>query len=301
MRTEAELAEAYEQARPRLLRIAYVVLGSYTEAEDVVSDCWLRLAEANAREPVLDVEAWATVAVVRRAQDVLRSARVRRERYVGPWLPEPVVGDALHPRHLGSVDPADRVTLDDTVSFALLVVLETLSPAERTAWVLHDLFGMEFSEIARVVGRSSAAVRQLATRARRHVAAGAPRVDVDAAEHEATVAAFTRAAAGGDLADLLAVLDPDVTLTSDGGGKVTAARRPVHGADRVARFLLGVTRRLGPDERVVLLDVNGARGLAVARGETVTAVVSLTVWEGRITRIDLVMAPDKLVHLRVPD
>ena len=150
-----ELAAAYSAVRPRLVGIAYAVLGTRAEAEDVVSDCWLRLAQADAREPVRDVAGWAVVAVSRRALDVLRSARVQRESYVGPWLPEPILDD-----------PADRVSLDERVSFALMVVLETLSPAERTAWVLHELFGMPFPEIAQVVGRSPAAVRQLELTAR---------------------------------------------------------------------------------------------------------------------------------------
>jgi RNA polymerase sigma-70 factor, ECF subfamily len=165
-----QLAEGYHRDRPRLVRIAYAVLGSHAEAEDVVADCFTRLLAADQAEPVRDVEAWATVAVGRRALDVLRSARTRREVYVGPWLPEPIVTamPGMAP------DPADRVTLDESVGYALLVVLESLTPAERTAWVLHDLFGMPFGEVATVVGRTVPAVRQLASRARRHVAAGAP-------------------------------------------------------------------------------------------------------------------------------
>jgi RNA polymerase sigma-70 factor (ECF subfamily) len=292
--TDAELAAAYTRARPRLVRIAYAVLGSNAEAEDVVSECWPSLAAANAREPVLDVDAWATVAVARRALDELRSARARRERYVGPWLPEPLLS-----KETLSADPAERVTLDDTVSYALLVVLETLTPAERTAWVLHDLFGMEFTQIAGVVGRTPAAVRQLAARARKHVTAGAPRIDVNTAEHRAAVAAFSRASAGGDLAALVAVLDPDVTLTSDGGGAVSTARRPVHGADRVARFMVGIAGKVGPGQRVAPIIVNGAPGLAVLQGEQITAVASLTIASSRITRVDLILAPGKLPHLHI--
>jgi len=153
------LAAAFSQARPRLVRVAYAIIGSHSEAEDVVADCWFRLVAADNDEPVRDVEAWAVVAVSRMALDVLRSARVRRERYVGPWLPEPVVEAA---------DPADKVTLADEVGYAMLVVMETLSPAERTAFVLHDLFGVTFDEVAAIVGRAPAAVRQLASRARRH-------------------------------------------------------------------------------------------------------------------------------------
>jgi RNA polymerase sigma-70 factor (ECF subfamily) len=295
---DAELAAVFTQARPRLVRIAYAVLGTHAEAEDVVSECWIRLAAANRRERVLDVEAWATVAVARGALDTLRSARVRRETYVGPWLPEPLVGD---PGGIGaSADPADRVTLDDSVSFALLVMLESLTPAERTAWVLHDLFGLEFTEVADAVGRSPAAVRQLAARARKHVAAGAPRVEVNPAEHRASVLAFSRAAAGGDLTALMTVLDPDVVLTSDGGGEVSAARRPVRSADKVARFVLGISGSARPNQRVLPIAVNGALGLALFDGDTLDSVVSLTVRGQRITRVDIVRAPRKLPHLAAP-
>ncbi|SDO53157.1 RNA polymerase sigma-70 factor, ECF subfamily [Nakamurella panacisegetis] len=284
-----DLAADFDEARPRLIRIAYAVLGSRAEAQDVVSDCWSRLAAADARDPVLDVEAWATVAVARLALDALRSARLRRETYVGSWLPEPLVA--------ADADPADRVTLDESISYALLVVLETLSPAERIAWVLHDLFGMPFAEVASTVGRTPAAVRQLAVRARAHVAARAPRVEVDRAEHDAAVAAFAGAAAGGDLAALLTVLDPDVVLTSDGGGVVSSARRPVHGADHVGRFVLGILRKAGPGQWVRPSLVNGLPGFVFMDGDRVDTVASLTVRDGRIVRLDLVRSPDKLPTL----
>lgn len=302
MSRSADLAVAYTRARPRLVRIAYAVLGSAAEAEDVVSDCWLRLADADAGgEPVRDVEAWATVAVARRALDVLRSARVQRESYLGPWLPEPLVEPlrSTGPRSAAEADPADRVTLDESVGYALLVVLETLTPAERTAWVLHDLFGMPFGEVAAAVGRTPAAVRQLAARARAHVAARAPRVAVDDTEHRAVVAAFVRASTEGDLRGLLAVLDPHVVATSDGGGLVGAARRPVVGADAVARFLRGVVARIGPAQRLVAVAVNGRAGLAVVEDGVVRLVAALTVQDGRVRRVDFVLAPPKLarVHL----
>jgi RNA polymerase sigma-70 factor, ECF subfamily len=286
---QTELAGRYEAARQRLIRLAYAVLGSHAEAEDVVADCWLLLSRTDAVEPVRDVNGWATVAVARRALDVLASARVRRESYVGPWLPEPVLGDPQ-----ASPDPADRVTLDDTVSFALLVVLERLTPAERTAWVLHDLFAMPFEEVGAVLGRSAAAVRQLAVRARRHVADAAPRLDVPAQELTATVAAFTAAAAGGNLAELVALLDPAVVLTGDGGGEVTAARRPVVGADKVARFLIGIASRPTPGQSIRPAVVNGSPGLLLLAGERVRVVVSLTARNGLITRVDMVLAPAKL-------
>jgi RNA polymerase sigma-70 factor (ECF subfamily) len=282
-----ELAAAFSVARPRLISIAYAILGSRAEAEDVVADTWLRLVNADAQEPVRDVTGWATVAVARGALDAYRSARVRRELYVGPWLPEPRI-TAEPP-----VDPADRVTLDDQVSFAMLVVLESLTPAERTAWVLHDLFGLSFTEVAEAVGRRPAAVRQLAARARGHLRAAAPRIPVNAAEQARAVSGFLAAADGGDLHALIAVLDPQVTLTSDGGGQVSAARRPVYGADRVARFVLGLTAK-ATDEQVRTVLVNGALGIGLFRGDALSGVISLTVAGGRITRIDFVRAPDKL-------
>jgi RNA polymerase sigma-70 factor, ECF subfamily len=291
---ESALARAYTQARPRLVRIAYAVTGSHAEAEDVVSDCWLRLVAASTTEPLRDVEAWATVVVARRALDTLRSARVRRETYVGPWLPEPWV-DIVHSQ---PADPADQVALDESVSFALMVVLETLSPAERTAWVLHDLFDMEFADVARVVGRTPAAVRQLTARARKHVAAGTPRREVDHATHEAVVDAFRRATAEGDLSALIAVLDPKVTLTSDGGGQARAARRPVHGADRVARMVIGLFHKLDAGHRSLPAMTNGAPGLAVLERDELDFVISLTLLRDRIRRVDIIRAPEKLTRIR---
>lgn len=291
---ESALATAYTRARPRLIRITYAVTGSHAEAEDVVSDCWIRLVHANNDEPVNDVEAWSTVVVARRALDTLRSARVRRETYVGPWLPEPWV-DIAPP---APSDPADRVTLDDSVSFALLVMLETLTPAERTTWVLHDLFEMEFTEVARIVGRTPSAVRQLAARARRHVAAGTPRLEVDHATHEAVFEAFRHATAQGDIAALMRLLDPRVTLTSDGGGQIRAARRPVHGHDRVGRMLVGMFRQLHAGYRPIPVTVNGAPGLALLERGALDTVIALTLDRDRISRIDIIRAPEKLAHIR---
>jgi RNA polymerase sigma-70 factor (ECF subfamily) len=284
------LAAAFSQARPRLVRVAYAIIGSHSEAEDVVADCWFRLAAADEDEPVRDVEAWAVVAVSRMALDVLRSARVRRERYVGPWLPEPLVASPDET----AADPADKVTLADEVGFAILVVMESLSPAERTAFVLHDLFGVRFDEVAAIVGREPAAVRQLASRARRHVRGQSPWPPADAAEHRRVVEAFASAATSGDLKALIRVLDPDVVLVSDGGGLVTSARKPVLGADRVARFLLGVLAKEQPGDVIDRVLVNGAPGFAIyQQGELVT-IASVTVAGHRVTRLDLVRAPGKL-------
>jgi RNA polymerase sigma-70 factor (ECF subfamily) len=298
-----ELAAEYTRIRPRLLGAAYALLGTWADAEDVVADSWLRLAAADQRDPVADVEVWAVVAVSRRALDVLRSARVQREAYVGPWLPEPLVERLPGPDGLAApadlADPADRVTLDESVSYALMVVLETLTPAERTAFVLHDLFGVPFTEVAGVVGRGPAAVRQLASRARAHVRAGAPRMTVSSAEHQHAVTEFFRAAAGGDIAGLVAVLDPGVVMTSDGGGQAPAARRPVQGAERVARFLVGAAATISAGQRMIPLTVNGGPGVAIVEPDgTASLVGALTVAAGRIVRVDLLVAPAKLARTR---
>lgn len=300
---EAALARAYERARPRLVRIAYATLGSHAEAEDIVSDCWSRLVTADGRESILDVDAWATVVVARAALDSLRSARHRREHYIGPWLPEPLIsnGTAVVGANPDSADdPAERVSLDDQISYALLVVLETLTPAERTSWVLHDLFGMSFSEVADSVGRTPAAVRQLAARARVHVNARVPRVAVTPIQHDAAVRSFLAAVAGGDLSALLSSLDSQVVYTSDGGGKVTAARRPVVGADNVVRFLQGLITNFSEGQRVQTITVNGRSALGIYDSNGLNSVLTLTLDGDRITRIDMIRAPDKLRHLGSP-
>jgi RNA polymerase sigma-70 factor (ECF subfamily) len=286
---EARLSVAYAAARSHLVRVAYAILGTMSDAEDVVSDCWFKLVRADRRGPVQDVEGWATVVVARAAMDVLRSARVRRETYTGPWLPEPVLTPAAE-----LADPADRVTLDESVSFALLVVLESLTPAERTAWVLHDLFAMTFEDVAATVGRTPAAVRQLAARARKHVAERAPRLDVDRDHHREVVERFLAAATGGHLPALVAILDPDAVVTSDGGGQVNAARHPIHGADRIARFVLGLMAKIQPTQTLTPVTVNGTLGLAFSTNGKLDTVVSFTVADGKIHRIDFIRAPDKL-------
>lgn len=280
-----DLVTAYADLRPRLVRVAYGLLGDLAEAEDVVQEAWLRLQRADVDG---DVEGWLVVTVSRLALDVLKSARRRREEYVGPWLPEPVVT---------APDPADRVTLDESMSLAMHVVLESLSPAERTAFVLHEVFGLGFPEVAQAIRRTPAACRQLASRARRHVRQRAPRFEVDAAEHRKVVAAFATASQGLDLDGLLAVLDPGVVLLSDGGGRVSAARNPVCGADKVARFLVGVRQRFAAETTLAPATVNGRPGLLRHRGGEASAVFGFTVVDGRITEIGIVMNPEKLRSL----
>lgn len=289
------VAARFEELRPRLLRLAYSQLGSLADAEDVVQDAWLRLQRADAAA-IADLTAWLVTVVSRLALDALGSARVRRERYVGPWLPEPLVDPVSD-----GADPADRVTLDETVSHALLFVLERLSPAERTAFVLHDIFGYSFEEVADVVGRTPAAARQLASRARRHVVDQRPRQSGTREQQQRAVEAFAVAAAGGDLDALLAVLDPEVVMRSDGGGRVQAARKPLVGADRVSRALVALARTYAGQSEVRLVDVNGLPGLLVVnREDGQLSVIAFTVDAGQITTIHLQRNPDKLAHLATP-
>jgi RNA polymerase sigma-70 factor, ECF subfamily len=289
-----ELAASFEQLRPQLLRLAYGTLGSLAEAEEVVQEAWLRLARADA-SGIEDLRAWLTTVVARLALDALQSARRQREDYVGQWLPEPVV-------EYPGAEPGDRVTLDESIATALLVALERLSPAERTAFLLHDVFAMPFDRVADVVGRSPAAVRQLAVRARRHVDQGRPRFPTSAEEHERVVVAFVEACGMGNLDRLLEVLDPGVVFRSDGGGHVPSARFPLEGAERVARALLaleGKRQRAGYEMRGAPGMVNGQLGFVYYEGGNLN-VLSFTVDAGRIVALDVVRNPEKLRHVELP-
>lgn len=275
------LAERFEALRPRLLRIAYGQLGSVAEAEDVLQDAWLRLQRVDADE-LRDLEAWLITTVSRLGLDALKSARVRREAYVGPWLPEPIVSAAPGPEEIA--------VRDDQVSLALLVVLESLSASERTAFLLHDVFGYSFEEVAGTLGVSAASARQHASRARKAVEARRPRFPATPEQQRDIITAFGAAAQEGDLDALIGLLHPDAVLTSDGGGIVTAARKPVAGAERVAKALLA----LGRDAQMAFVDVNGMPGLAGHGRDGIHSVVAFTIDDGRITRIDFQRNPEKL-------
>jgi len=284
--------DGFERLRPQLLRLAYSQLGSLSEAEDVVQEAWLRLQRTD-QEAIDDLRAWLTTVVGRLSLDAMRSARVRREQYIGPWLPDPLVETPS-----SEPDPADRVTLDESVSHALLVVLESLSPAERTAFVLHDVFGFAFEEVGVIVGRSPASTRQLASRARRHVEEQRPRYPASLDQQRSVVAAFTAAVGDGDLDGLLALLDPDVVLRSDGGGLVNAARKPILGADRVGRSLLAFARKGRGSSQVRFVDVNGMPGLLIAEASGILTVTAFTIDGGRIVALDVVRNPEKLRHVQ---
>ncbi|WP_225878681.1 RNA polymerase sigma factor SigJ [Spongiactinospora rosea] len=282
--------ELFETHRRHLWGVAYRILGTVADADDAMQETWLRWERAD-QAAVEDVRAYLTTTVSRVCYDMLTSARAKRESYVGQWLPEPVVEE---------LGPEDRATLDDSISLALLAVLERLTPAERTSFVLHDVFDVPFEEIADIVGRSTGAVRQLASRARVRVREYGPRRTPERSAHLKVVAAFAAAAASGDLPGLVAALDPDVVWTADGGGKVTAAFTPVTGADKVARLVLGMVERWYTNMSAEFREVNGAPGvLVVDAAGAVDSVLAFTVAEGRITRVDVVRNPDKLRHLAV--
>jgi len=267
--------------------VAYRMLGSLDDADDVVQETWLRWARTD-RGDVTDPRGYLVRIATRAAIDVRRRAATRREAYVGTWLPEPVLTDP------------DRAEVAEEVSYAMLVVLETLSPLERAVFVLREAFGFDYAEVAAAVGRSEPAVRQLAHRAREHVRARQPRYPADRAVGRAATERFMRAAVGGDLAALLDVLAPDVTLVCDGGGKAPAPRRPINGADRVARFFAGTAADVPAGTAVRYADRPGEQWALAVVGGTAYAVFVLGVdpGTGRVSAIHLVANPDKLRGVR---
>ncbi|MFS0892768.1 RNA polymerase sigma factor SigJ [Microbacterium sp. 179-I 3D3 NHS] len=290
-----EQIDAIEAERGALLSVAYRLLGTVADAEDAVQETfvrWFRLAPGE-RAAIRNPAAWLTRVAGRVCLDMLGSARARRERYVGPWLPEPVPLASV-PAGSAEIDPLDRVARDESVSMALLVILDALTPAERVAFVLHDVFGVPFAEIAETMGRSVEAVRQLASHARRRVQRRRTSL-ASREQHDAVVRAFVEASASGDLDRLVSVLGPEVVLRSDGGGKVSAALRPVRGADRVARFLLGVPR-LTPGIESVLAETADGIALRAMRDGRTDAIISFVVGQEGIEEVLIVRNPDKLTQ-----
>jgi RNA polymerase sigma factor (sigma-70 family) len=282
------LADRFEANRTHLRAVAYRMLGSMSEADDAVQESWLRLNRAGAAD-VENLRAWLTTVVARVSLDMLRSRRSRREEPLGAHVPEPIVS-----REDGT-DPEHQALLADSVGLALLVVLETLSPAERLAFVLHDMFGVPFDEIAPVVDRSPAAARQLASRARRRVRGAAPAPDVDVARQREVVDVFVAAARDGDLDALVAALDPDVVVRIDRG---TPASMELRGARAVAEQVITFGSSGAPSARPAL--VNGAAGVVVAPRGRPVAVIGFTVARGKIVEIDVLADHDRLRELDLP-
>jgi RNA polymerase sigma-70 factor (TIGR02957 family) len=294
--------DAFERHRRLLFSVAYQMLGSVADAEDVVQDTWLRWSAAD-RSDVSDQRAYLVQITTRLALDLLGSARARRETYVGPWLPEPLLtGGTTVASGSPPPDPQAAAELGEQVSLALLVVLETLSPAERAVFVLREVFGLSVAEVAGALGRSEAAVRQMAHRAREHVQARQPRFDADRAAQREVTERFFAAVGGGDLDALLEALAPEVVLISDGGGRTRAALRPITGADKVARCLVAVAQQGAgiPDLRIEVAEVNGWPAIVGWSGTAPFGSISLTVADGRIEQVLVVVNPDKLAGLVVP-
>ncbi|UXA17150.1 RNA polymerase sigma-70 factor [Mycobacterium sp. SMC-4] len=286
-----EHAERFTLLRPLLFTIAYEILGSATESDDVLQDSYLRWAEVDLAT-VTDTKAYLAQLVTRQALNALRAQSRRREDYIGPWLPEPLLTD-----HDASAD----VLLAESVSMAMLVVLQTLSPDERAVFVLREVFGFGHDEIASTIGKSSAAVRQLAHRAREHVQARRKRFEpVDPKVSTEITTRFFTAAATGDLDGLMAMLAPDVVWTADSDGKVSAARRPVAGADRVARLIMGFVRLAGDQGRVQTAIYNSAPALVLYLGDQLEGVVTFEVIDGKITNFYAMRNPEKLSTVTVP-
>ena len=314
MTTDTDRTDVFEAERARLTAAAYRMLGSWAEAEDAVQETWLRFSRA-ALDEIREPRAWLTTVVGRICLDVLRSARVRREAYVGPWLPEPLVARMPAGGEDGA-DPAEVAALREELSYALLVVLERLTPEQRVAFVLHDVFAVPFAEIAAALGTTAEAARQLATRARHAVSRDrGARAAVPLDEQHRVVTAFLNAARSGDLEGLLAVLAPDVVIVGDGGGVVPAGRSPMEGALAVARFMLGLFRRAQAEGAVDLTPVlvNGAVGLVgevrprdgermplslEGLGGVVRFVMAFDVADGRVALLFDQLNPGKLT--RVP-
>lgn len=281
---------AFVAVRPQLLGLAYRMLGSRAEAEDVAQDAWVRWASAEAVE---NPRAFLIRVVTRLCLDRLKAARTKRETYIGPWLPEPVIDEA-------ALRPDLTTELADDLSFGLLLALETLSPSERAAFLLHDVFELPFTEIADLLDVSEPASRQLASRARKAVRTGKRRA-VDEATHQRLVGAFLLALASGDLDRLKAVLREDVVAISDGGGQARAALKPITGPDRVARLFLGLARKAADPALAMRAGmVNGATGLILITGERLDQVILFETDDAHICSVYLVRNPDKLGHLHGP-
>ena len=296
MTDQVTRVEAFEAHRALLVSVAYRMLGSLGEAEDVVQEAWLRWDRTD-QDDIEDARAFLVRVTTRLAIDRLRRLKARRESYVGPWLPEPILTEG---------DAGEAVELAESVSLALLVVLETLSPLERAVFVLREAFGYPYAEIGEIVGRTEAAARQLARRAREHVQRRQPRFDADQATRRRVTERFLAACNNGDVAALMAILAPGVTLYADSGGRVRAPRRPIVGADKVARFFVSVWKTPyhewagvveGPDLELQVVQVNDGPAILGTAGERPIGVLTLDVADGVVRAIRFVANPDKLAGL----
>jgi RNA polymerase sigma-70 factor (TIGR02957 family) len=288
----------YTEFRPLMFSIAYRMTGSVSDAEDIVQDAFLRLTRAlRDGADITSPKAYLATVTTRLAISHLRSARVRREAYVGPWLPEPLVADALAPAT--APDPAERAEMSDSLSMAFLVLLESLSPTERAVFLLHEVFGYDYQAIAEITGKSEANCRQIFARARHHIDEGKPRFEASREQRDEVARRFFDVVGGGDINSLLSLLAPDVVMIGDGGGKGMALTEPMHGPLRVARFLLGLYRKAEKQGTYgVPALVNGQPGLVTYDAEgRVAGIFAFDIADGLVQTIRSVVNPDKLQHL----
>jgi RNA polymerase sigma-70 factor (ECF subfamily) len=290
-------AATFEACRPRMFGVAYGMLGDRGEAEDTVQDAWLRFADAQPR----NAEAFLVTVTTRLAIDRLRSARARRETYVGPWLPEPIVAGQEGQSPVSGDDPSEVVAEAEQLSLALLVALERLNPVERAVFLLRDVFDLDYAEIADVVERTPANCRQIAKRAREHAGEPARRNAVSPEEEERVLTAFFAATTDGDLETLTRLLAADAILYSDGGGVVTAARKPIYGAAKCARFMVGIRRKLGYDPPVSFGRVGGEPAVLIHGPAGVASVMVFEIADGVVANLRLVNNPEKLRRAGVLD
>jgi RNA polymerase sigma-70 factor, ECF subfamily len=283
------LAAEFERHRARLRAVAYRILGSISDADDAVQESWVRLSRSD-HESIANLPGWLTAVVARASLDMLRARRARHEDYIGSWLPEPVVTVEN-----GQADPEYEALLADSVGLALLVVLDSLAPAERLAFVLHDMFAVPFNDIAAIAGTSPAAARQLASRARRRVRGATPNEDTDLAQQRELVDAFLAASRDGDFQALVAILHPDVVFRVDAGGRGPNAREPITGPEAVARQVLARGRPFARFARPAR--INGRAGVVIAPSGSPIAVAGFTTAHGRIVAIDLITDRHKLHRL----
>lgn len=283
----------FEEHRAHLLGIAYRMLGAMADAEDVVQEAWLRWRRSGGRD-VKDPRAWLSAVVVRLSLDALRRARARRETYVGPWLPEPLLPDDM--RALSADAPAARAELASDLSLALLHVLERLSPEERAAFILHDAFDSDYRDIAAALDKTEEACRKLVSRARERVRADRPRHRATADEHRALIARFSEAVLAQDQDRLVSLFAPDVVFYSDGGGRVPAALNPVYGADHVTRLVLGLARKGLVNPMVRSGEVNGQFAIIIEEAGALHSVVTADVDGAQITAIYVIRNPEKLAR-----
>jgi RNA polymerase sigma-70 factor (ECF subfamily) len=294
-RMQSDATRTFELHRRSLLGVAYRMVGQVADAEDIVQEAWLRWSTVDPTN-IGDPKAFLIRVTTRLAIDRLRRIKARRESYMGEWLPEPIPTEAV----TSTTDPGGAVVHAEMLSMAMLVVLETLSPLERAVFILREAFGYSHAEIAETIGRSEGAVRQLWVRASRHVDARRPRFETDPTVLRDVAHRFMVASREGDVEALMGLLAPEVEFVADGGGLVRAPLHPVHGADRVTRFLVASAGRMTTDQRMAVVDLNGGPAIISWAGATMIAAATLEIADGRVQRILLVANPQKLSAIQPP-